>query len=397
MIARRWTTVAVAGTVAVTLAGAGWMLNGRTATKSPRDAKASVAVTSQDEQAVQTLAAALSVGDSDAFKAAFELSTIKDGEAPRPLTDIEAKNWVAVLNGFRAGYVKLPPVGRVAAVLTTTRTLNRLRVEPSPACWTEALEPSHAVLTAAIADNHVEVRGTALTELGQLWGWLPGRSMTPAEEDTLADWKEAFREPAVRRLGDRDAKGRLAAVICVGSSPIDAMAALAAPYIDDPESGSVRSHTLKTLAARRAVLSDDAILRRLHDAEPGLPELAEVVLKARGLGKDQIFLGRQICDPKPEVRVSIIPLIVQRSDIDPVVWLLQLTQDSDETVRAKAVEALGGRSTPEALARLRQIETTDASPMVKAAAKKVHALSVAEASASLPPLPGSASLNLKAN
>ncbi len=95
-----------------------------------------------------------------------------------------------------------------------------------------------------------------------------------------------------------------------------------------------------TFANRPGLLSVDAILKRLHDTEPGIPELAELILKGRGLNKEQIFLGRQIFNPHPEVRASVIPLIRDRTDIDPVVWLLQLSHDADETVRAKAVEAL---------------------------------------------------------
>ena len=60
---------------------------------------------------------------------------------------------------------------------------------------------------------------------GRHWNWLPGRTMTPAEEHSLAEWKDTFYQPAARCLGDREPKSRAAAVVCIGSVPIDAMAA----------------------------------------------------------------------------------------------------------------------------------------------------------------------------
>jgi hypothetical protein len=384
------------GALAVAIAGAGVAWKARTKVSKPAAETARAGVASP-RSPLLTLADGLKVGDAQALAATFQRTAVEQGATPVAFTEAEAKDWVVVLDGLRAGYIKFAPVGRVSAILATTRILERFRLDPTPSAWIDALQPSHALLTAGVADNHVEVRATALTEIGRLWNWLPGRTMTPLEEVTLADWKDAFREPATRRLGDRDPKGRASAVVCLGSSPIDSMAALVAPYIDDPENGGVRFHTLKVLAARPSVLGDEAILRRLHDSEPGVPELAEIVLKTRGLTKEQIFLGRQLYHPKPEVRVSIVPLIRERTDIDPLVWLLQLSRDSDETVRTKAAEALVGRPSQESVERLREMAATDASPEVRAAANKLVSVTVAETTASLPPLPGSASLNLKAN
>jgi hypothetical protein len=175
------------------------------------------------------------------------------------------------------------------------------------------------------------------------------------------------------------------------------MAAPAVANVDYPDHGGVRYKTLMTFANRPALLSADAILKRLHDTEPGIPELAEMILKGRGLTKEQIFLGKQIFDPHPEVRASVIPLIRDRTDIDPVVWLLELTHDSDDTVRAKAVESLVDRDSPEVDRRLKEVAMSDTSAAVRSAAKKSAKRQVGEATAALPPLPGSASLTPKAN
>lgn len=396
MTGRRLMSGALAGVLAVAIVGAGWAWKTRSgATKTAQSAAGESARAPRSP--LMTLVDGLKVGDAQSLAEIVKKTAVEEGSTPAAFTDAEAKEWVEVLDGLRAGYIKFAPVGRVSAILATTRILDRFKVDPTPSVWTEALRPSNALLTAGIADNHVDVRGTALTEIARLWNWLPSQTMTPLEEITLAEWKDAFRDPATRRLGDRDPKGRAAAVICLGSSPIDAMAALVAPYIDDPDNGGVRYHTLKVLAGRPNLLSEDAILRRLHDNEPGLPELAEIVLRTRGLTKEQIFLGRQLYHPKPEVRVSIVPLVRERTDIDPLVWLLQLSHDSDENVRAKAAESLVGRISPEAIERLREMAASDPSPSVRSAAGKSVETTVAEATASLPPLPGSTNLNLKAN
>ncbi|WP_435006444.1 HEAT repeat domain-containing protein [Tundrisphaera lichenicola] len=309
----------------------------------------------------------------------------------------EGADLVAVLDGLRAGFLKFAPIGRASAVSAAGYILDHLAIEPAPRSWQKALPPIHDLMVAGLADPNVDVRGSSLTEVGRHWNWLPGRTMTPAEEMSLAEWKDAFYKPASRCLGDREPKSRAAAVFCIGSLPIDSMAAPAAAYVDDPESGGVRYKAMMTFASRPNLLNPDSLLKRLHDREPGIPELAEMILKGRGLNKDQILLGRQIFDPRPEVRVAVVPLLRDRTDIDPVVWLLQLSHDSDENVREKAVEALVDRESPDVDRRLREVASTDVSPKIRATAGKHVAKTSDESTASLPPLPGSPSLNLKAN
>ena len=77
-------------------------------------------------------------------------------------------------------------------------------------------------------------RYQALIEVSRLWVWIPGRSLTPFEEQTLGDWKAAIHMPVVRCLGARDSATRMAAVACLGSLPIDNAAAAAVAYVDDP-------------------------------------------------------------------------------------------------------------------------------------------------------------------
>ena len=121
------------------------------------------------------------------------------------------------------------------------------------------------------------------------------------------------------------------------------------------------------------------------------------ILKTRGLAQEQISLGGLIYSPKPEQRVSVIPLLKDRTDIDPVIWLMQLSRDPEEMVRMSAIEALAKHKSPSGPAAAgRDGPRPMRSEAVRQAAGKVVP-SVRETTAALPPLPGSSSLNPRAN
>ena len=315
------------------------------------------------------------------------------------LTQAEGADWVAVVVGLRAGYLKFAtPGSRAATVGSVAPILGRFAADPAPAEWIGTLLPAFDLLNSGLNDPAPEVRASALTAIGRLWSWTPGRPMTRVEEQQLFDWKDHLHEPVLRRLADRDTRARAAAIACLGLAPIDALAAPAVAYLDDPQNGEVRHQVLISFAARPDLLTDDMILKRLHDPEPGIPQLAELILRTRGLSKDQISLGRLIASPRPEMRVSVIPLVKDRDDLDPVVWLIRLSHDADETVRTKAVEAMNGKDSPDLRARLREMADKDSSAAVRTAAGRLVSQIVGgEPTASLPPLPGSPSLTPKAN
>jgi hypothetical protein len=342
------------------------------------------------------LALALRDSDARALAVLFQM-TAETPDAPRPgaLSDQDAAEWIEVLKGLRTGFLKFGSYGRASALTLTRRVLDRFAVEPVPVTWVETLTPAHDLLTSGLADANLDVRVTALMEIGAVWNWVPGRTLITAEEDVLDDWKQGLTAPVVRHLGDREPKARAAAVACLGRLRVDGIANEAIPYLEDPTSADVRKQVLVSFATRPALLTEDAVLRHMFDKEAGIPEAAEIVLRARGLSQEQISLGSMIFHPKAEIRASVISLLKERSDIDPVVWLLQLSRDADETVRIGAVEALARKLTPEVGRRLAEMAATDKSPAVRRAASK-HLPDI-EKTAALPPLPGSPRLNPKAN
>jgi hypothetical protein len=222
------------------------------------------------------------------------------------------------------------------AVTLACRILDRLGVEPAPSRWIEALPTLHDVLSAGLADSDPGARVATLGEVSRLWGWLPGRSLTPAEENSLADWKDGLYPPLLRCLGQTDAATLAAAVACIGAIPLDGAASAALPYHENKHA-EVRRQALVSFARRNTLLTDDMLLKHLHDPDPTIKETAGLILKTRGLTQEQLSLGGLIFSPKPQQRISIIPLVKDRDDLDPVVWLLQLSHDPEEMVRISAI------------------------------------------------------------
>lgn len=321
------------------------------------------------------------------------------GKSPAmTLSTEEATEWIATLTSIRAGFLNYATPARGSAGLLSTMVLNKFAVDPAPRNWIEALPPIHNIMTACMSDSEPVVRVVGLNEVAKLWAWIPGRSLTPFEEQTLAEWKQALYQPVVRCLASRDAATRVSAVACLGALPFDEAAAPAVAYIEDQQSLDVRKQTLVSFAARPALLTEDMLLKRVHDDDMSIRETALAVLKARGLSSEQITLGSLIFNPKPELRLSVIPQLKERTDIDPVIWLLELSRDPVDAVRIGAIRALAdskGRSVS-VNRRLAEIATSDRSEDVRRVARK-FVPSSDETTASLPPLPGSSVLNPRAN
>jgi HEAT repeats len=338
------------------------------------------------------LSSAMGHGDSRAMAQLQERALPPKDGARQPLGDQEAKDWLDCLSSVRTAYPALGPQARAAATSLACRILDMFAVDPAPSSWAEALQPLHDVLEASMADPERLPRVTALNEVARYWVWIPGRSLLSAEEQLLAEWKGGLYGPVVRCLAARDEHTRLAAVACLGALPIDDAALAAVGYVED-SNPDVRRQTLSSFARRNLLLTDEMVLKHLHDQDPVVREMASLILKTRGRSQELISLGGLMYSAKPDLRVSVIPLLKDRADLDPVVWLIQLSRDTEEMVRMSAVRALAEHKSPQVQRRLAEMARSDTSAAVRQAASKVVP-SVEETTASLP---GSPSLNPKAN
>jgi HEAT repeat protein len=393
MPARRRTRMWVAGVLGLAVAGA---LAVGIAQRTRRTTAVRPAVVIDEHSPLSALAAALQDGDARALALLQQRLADEAGTPPAAIGDDEASDWLDSLAGLRAGFLRFGGYGRATALNLVGKVFEHLAVDPAPRRWADALPPAHDLLSAGLSDPDLDVRVSALAEVGRLWSWMPGRTQLQREETALDAWKDALIEPVTRRLSDREARARVAAVACLGLLPVTARAAAAVPYLEDKDSAVVRQQVLISFAQRDALLSEDDIARHLYDADPNVAATAETVLKLRGLTREQISLAQLINHPKPGMRASVIPLVKGRTDIDPLVWLIQLSRDRDESVRTAAVEALNADGTAAARARLIEISRADQSENVRATAAKLLGLDLG-ATAALPPLPGYSSLNPKAN
>jgi hypothetical protein len=318
-------------------------------------------------------------------------------EAPEAMPDADAPAWNAALVALRGGFPRFSPYGRASAVAASARLLQRYGVDPAPPEWIDALAPCFEILVGALGDAEALVRLATLREISGLWTWSPGRDdLSGGALDYLVAWKEQLHASAARALGDQDPKVRAGAVACLARLPLDDKAAPAVAYLKDRDP-DVRRQVLLGFAGRPALLDAETILPHVYDPVAGVAEAAESALKARGLTAEQIGLGKLVVHPLPKMRASAVAMIGRRADIDPVVWLLFLSRDKDETVRLKAAEALVGFDTPEARRRLAEMATGDEAAAVRLVAGKAVSTLEADTTAALPPLPGSPSLNPRAN
>lgn len=404
----------VAGVVGLSTAlGIGWFLKfGKQPTETtPADeAASSTAVAITDASAASISAADIAErirgGDAAALSTFRDhLITVGENGRPTPLTAEAADDCTALTDATARGFSRYGTVGRAMIAGMAGCLLERLAAEPAPANWNQALEPIHQVLELALADPEVQVRGAALAATSKVWNWAPGRSPLPVEEASIGAWKDAFTKPVATLLSDPEPQIRAASVLNLSMVPLDSVAEPAASRIRD-RAPEVRRQALSGFARRPAILTEEDILERLYDEDPAMRLLARTILEQRGLNEEQIELGSQVFNPDPNFRKQIIAKLNGRDDVDPIVWLLHLSRDKDEGVRAEALKAMQGRSTsPEVVRRLTEMAVKDPSKSLRAEARKLLPAEAAavlpapgdEVTVSVPPLPGSSALKPRAN
>src|SRR5262249_2185577 len=143
------------------------------------------------------------------------------GGPKQALDDRAAAEFIETLSCLRAGYPKLGSAARAVAITVACRIFDKFTLEPAPARWVETLQPIHDLLTASLSVADADPQYAALVEISRLWIWIPGRSLMPFEEQTLAEWKGALCPAVVRCLASPNDTVRMGAVACLGALPID--------------------------------------------------------------------------------------------------------------------------------------------------------------------------------
>src|SRR5207248_725526 len=111
------------------------------------------------------------------------------------------------------------------------------------------------------------------------------------------------------------AENRLGAVRLALRPGIDLLAKVA-PLLSDP-APEVRRGAVVALADSPDVVPTDDLLRWLHDPDAAVRRACEAALRGRGLGEEDVQLGRLITDPRPGVRLQVLTAFRPTNDLEP--------------------------------------------------------------------------------
>jgi hypothetical protein len=142
---------------------------------------------------------------------------------------------------------------------------------------------------------------------------------------------------------------------------------LVIPLLADPAPEVRRAAVLAAGAPRdgaRSVVTDDDLLRCLHDADPEVRHLCELGLRSRGRTPRDIRLGRRFAAPDAAERQKLLLDLADEEDLDVTVWLERLTADADPAVRAGAARLVVDRS-PDLRGRLEEMSRSDPDATVR--------------------------------
>jgi hypothetical protein len=147
------------------------------------------------------------------------------------------------------------------------------------------------------------------------------------------------------------------------------------PLLADPAPEVRRAAVLAVSPPRddgRPAVSDDDLLRCLHDTDPEVRRLCEMGLRSRGRSPRDIRLGRRYTAPDATERQKLLIDLAEEEELDVTVWLDRLTADPDPAVRAGAARVAVERRADLA-ARLEQMSRSDPDATVRRIAGYYHA------------------------
>lgn len=117
-------------------------------------------------------------------------------------------------------------------------------------------------------------------------------------------------------------------------------------------------------AEGKPVLTDDDLLRCLHDADSEVKRLSELNLRSRGRSARDIRLGRRYTSADASERQKLLLDLADEEDLDVAVWLDRLTSDADPAVRAGAARVAFLRNA-DLRTRIEQLSQSDPDPTVR--------------------------------
>ena len=181
-------------------------------------------------------------------------------------------------------------------------------------------------------------------------------------------------------LKDKTAELRYLGIAVATRAELNLLSAVV-PLMDDPEA-KVRQAAMSVLGplregsagAEQPLISQDELLRWLHDPDPEVRRICEMSLRgSRGRSERDVRFGRMLTDPDPMERLNLL-LDLPDEDVDLAVWLKRLSEDPNSAVRAGAARVAVERRVDFA-DRLEQMTQTDPDGTVRKIAELYRKLS----------------------
>lgn len=113
------------------------------------------------------------------------------------------------------------------------------------------------------------------------------------------------------------------------------------------------------------------LIRELRSADAAVVARARDELARRGFTEVHFELGRQLFDPRPEVRHRLLATLPKLRSVDAEPWLLWLAQDTDAGVRAAVISYLATGNDPGLLEKIERIARSDSDNRVRNLAERI--------------------------
>ena len=108
-----------------------------------------------------------------------------------------------------------------------------------------------------------------------------------------------------------------------------------------------------------------SLLPLLHDADADVRKACEDVLrKDRRLSPECFKIGWCLYHPDPAERLNVLDYLRRGADVEPGVWLRELSHDDSPAVRLAAVRVMSQQDVVDLSDRLEQMADGDPSPTV---------------------------------
>jgi len=206
-------------------------------------------------------------------------------------------------------------------------------------------------------------------------------SLSAAALDVVKDSRElplAARALVRKSLHDDSAATRQRAVQLAVRPDIDAADA-AAELLHDPAPEVRRAAVLAVGPEDEKTLPAKSLLPALHDADPAVRKACEEVLrKDRRLSPLCFKIGWCLCHPDPGQRLNVLDYLQRGAEVEPGVWLRELSHDDSPAVRLAAARVMSQQDVVDLSDRLEQMADGDPSPTVCQIARLYEKWSKAE-------------------